>query len=630
MDRQSEISSTERLLDVIRTGSESPEVHQPPERGVKAVVARLSSLLKDKPSRDTVVIGVDIGYSAVRLVKTTPVPPDKWELIDYKIVPFREGLSRDDPEFIQFLRKALHEFSRNNTHYEIWTLMSSAQVDIQHIRIPKMARKKIENAVYFMAKKNVPFDDKVSFFDYEVQGEVVESGVEKLATLAYTAPRSEVKALADLFENAGYPLTGMTIAPFAIQNIFKTNWIPSYEKTVVTLYIGRDWSRIDTYSSGNFVMTRGIKAGINSMIESLMDEFNERSRHIQIEPFQDSETFDVPADTVPPREEGPTITSEEARTILFSLGTDSFSSSETAQRLGLTEEEVFDLIRPALERLVRQIERTFDHYVTTFGDERIETIFISSAMGVYQPIVDYIGDQLRIESDILDPLKPGNTFVGDFTEGTTIAERAPLLPALGLALSDTSRTLNHVFTYKDKKRQIIMDIVNISIIAVFGVFMLISLGYFLWLGHVAEEKRAVVVDYEKSLSSDVVVNERVIMDMVKKIRQEQKTMEAYKVRYLDIAAISELSTLTPPNIRLYNINANFESRTMIKGKEVHSKDLVIEGVAMGEGTALGSTLAGYIFRLDQSPMFSKPIIIKKSEETLQGKKALRFTLRVTL
>jgi hypothetical protein len=42
-----------------------------------------------------------------------------------------------------------------------------------------------------------------------------------------------------------------------------------------TLYIDKDWSRIDIFSNGNLVMTRGIRAGINSMIQELMEGYNE-------------------------------------------------------------------------------------------------------------------------------------------------------------------------------------------------------------------------------------------------------------------------------------------------------------------------------------------------------------------
>ena len=62
------------------------------------------------------------------------------------------------------------------------------------------------------------------------------------------------------------------------------------------------------------------------------------------------------------------------------------------------------MIEPALERLARQVERTFEHYATTMPGDRITQIFVSGAMNIYQPIVDYVGSQLGITSAVLDPL----------------------------------------------------------------------------------------------------------------------------------------------------------------------------------------------------------------------------------
>ena len=95
-----------------------------------------------------------------------------------------------------------------------------------------------------------------------------------MAKMVYTAPREEIDELKGLFSQIGLPLTGISITPFAIQNLFKTEWIPpAVEGTVASLFIGNDFSRIDIFSKGKLIMTRGIKAGINSMVESLMERF---------------------------------------------------------------------------------------------------------------------------------------------------------------------------------------------------------------------------------------------------------------------------------------------------------------------------------------------------------------------
>ena len=205
---------------------------------------------------------------------------------------------------------------------------------------PKSRKNRLDNVVYWTAKKEAPFDEKEMIFDFKLQGEVIEQGIPKLAAMVYTAPRQEVEELKNLFSRIGWPLTGITIAPFSIQNLFRTEWIPSPEGTIASLFIGTDFSRIDIYAEGNLVMTRDIRAGLNSLVDALADWFNEMKTN----------------------PDGPALTPEQGRKILQSLSPDSPPLQETDAGFGLGKEAIFEKIEPALDRLARQVERTFEHY----------------------------------------------------------------------------------------------------------------------------------------------------------------------------------------------------------------------------------------------------------------------------
>ena len=179
--------------------------------------------------------------------------------------PSKRGCPRDTLEFAGFLRSALAQFCGSRKNFTLWGLIQSDKVGVQTIRIPKVGKKQLENAVYWTAKKNISFDEKDTILDFEVQGEVIESGIAKLSVLVCTASKREVEEMKNLFSGIGFPLTGLTVAPFALQNLFRTDWMSLPGQTVATLYIGDSSSRIDIFSEGNLVMTRGIRAGINSM-----------------------------------------------------------------------------------------------------------------------------------------------------------------------------------------------------------------------------------------------------------------------------------------------------------------------------------------------------------------------------
>ena len=98
-----------------------------------------------------------------------------------------------------------------------------------------------------------------SIFDFELQGEIVDQDKTKYSVMVYTAPKTSIEEVKTLFSNMGITLAGITTSPFAIQNIFRSKWMSASEEIFASLFIGKDYSRIDVYKKENLVMSRGFK-----------------------------------------------------------------------------------------------------------------------------------------------------------------------------------------------------------------------------------------------------------------------------------------------------------------------------------------------------------------------------------
>ena len=593
-----EISSTEKLLDVIRKDKTPAEFLRTPVSHPSRKSGKFS-FLKIPRRNKTISVGIDIGYHQLKLVKVARSPDNQWKLLSYSTVFFGTDAPKGSAEFADFLKSELDKFCGGADGFNLWAMMSSADVEVTHIKIPKVAKKQIENAVRWTAKKNISFSEKEHLFDFEIQGEVIESGVTKLAAMVYASPKKDVQEMRDLFESIGYPLSGLTIAPFAIQNLFKTNWIPAIDKTLSTLYIGRGWSRIDIFSNGNLVMTRGIRAGINSMVQELMEGYNKSAG---ITPPQGSQPEQSSGFT--DAAENIYMNMEDAGKLLFGLSPDSPSTKEVRARFHLEEDSILDKINPALERLVRQIERTFQHYTLTLGNERINSIYVSTSMNVYRPIVDYISDQLGIEEYIPDPLQPENPFVGGITSGVSVSDRISFMPVLGVALSDSSRTPNLILSHKDKERQTKTSKINRAIFSALLIVLIACAGFLLWFDHLADRKKAMITQLEQQLNQGIQVDEKVVSQVAYKVEQKQNRLREYSKRYMGMAVISELSVLTPSNIRLLHISAEMGMASSPVGKNKGGVT-TIEGIVSGDVKSLEASLAVYVLKLQSSPMFSQ-------------------------
>ncbi len=597
-----EITSTEKLLDVVRGKSGGMPADMPPPGAGAPSAPRYAQAAPPGKSNSsgTVTVGVDIGHDCLRLVKATRSSDGRPNIIDSRLSPFPVQISKDSAEFPDFLRSELDVFCGLKKGPDIWVMMSAADVDISHIQIPNVSRKQVENAVYWTVKKKSPFDEKETFLDFEILGEVRDESGSKLSVMAYTAPIREVERIKGLFAAIGLPPRGITTAPFAIQNIFQTGLLPMPEEPVAHIYIGVDFSRIDIYAGGRLMMTRGIKSGTNSMVESIMDAMHAAGAGA--------------------------VDHNEAEKIFFSLNPDIPESERVA---GRKREDIFDMILPALERLVKQVERTFEYYFT-ISEKRVNKIYISSVMNLYKPMSEYIGKQLGFENEaeMLDIGAAGAAAL----KGATLSERSAFIPAAGLALSDNSYTPNLLFTYKDREKAATVSRTNVgTFVAFMSIVSVCALIYF-YQGYALAKKKTVIAGLQKELSLNTpLVDRNMVTQLVAGVKERNRAVMS---RYMGMGLINELSALTPSSIRLTGVKIELGGVLPgYRGKEsatATAENLRVDGVVTRERSAAEAALSGYMMKLDGSPVFNQIKVQSSSyEEQKEGQKGasrLRFTL----
>lgn len=619
MPRLNEITSTEKLLNLIR-GKDNKVSAKPQTIHSSSKYKKILSNPFNKiiPRQKAVTLGIDIGFSHIRLVKVIRTPDNRWKLIDWKQIPIPPALAKGSDEFAHFLKSETSSFCGTWKVVNVWVLMSAANVEVRHIRIPKVSGKEIANAVYWTIKKEVPFDEKENFIDFEVQGEVIEQGINKIAVMAYIAPVREVEDMKRLFSKVDMPLTGITIVPFAIQNIFRNGWCNDFEERFAILFIGNDFSRIDIYNRGNLVMTRDIKAGTNSMIDSLMEEYNLRQKSSGRQP-------------------GIQIDRADAREMLFSLDPEFKSESGKDFSVTISKEDIFSMIAPAIERAVRQVERTFGYYATLPGGEKIEKVYVSGVLSVYAPLVEYTGDQLGIKSAMLDIFK---RYTDGFREDKMIdliSDRIAVVPALGAALSENKSALNLIFTYKDKEKEASVKRVNRNIFITVTAAVVICSIIFAYQTYSIRQKGIHLTSIQRRFSRTMYLNRDMVRQVASSVKEQQGALKIYSKRYRGMAVFSELSSITPPEIGLQRLKVSLggfstEGQTP-ESDGASGESVVIEGVIPGDRSYAEAALSRFVMKLDSSPMFSQ-INVKDSNygASLQGTKgaALYFTINVKI
>jgi len=632
--KQDEISSTERLLELIRTEDQlkledADELSQKHSGGLKSLVRNSISFKKN------IAVGVDIGYDDLKLVKVRRVSDRNYEMLEYARVPFDPEIPRENPEFHLFLRPTLAEFCGANRNADIWCTISSARVETRHFRIPKVAARQIPNAIYWTYQREAAFDEDEKLFDFEILGEVQEEQSVKMDVLAYTVPLGEVAALKEMFAKAGFPLSGISIVPFAFQTLLRTRRVEASDQFVASLYIGRDWSRIDIFSGGNLTMSRGIKAGVRSMMEALKKEIEGDSKGLSLVKSPKENVGRIRAVKKKLK-----LDLDVAQNYFFGYIHESPPVDTEGKKIGINENRVFQMIQPALERLVRQVERTIRHYALNYENARIGKIFISSGVTPHQRILSYISEELGMPTEVMNPFQASSNFLPVVPIPDSMSEQSSFAPAMGMALADNSRTPNFLFTYKDKRKAVRNQRINRMVFATFLLLMAGCVGLSFWQERIIRDKEAKKQQLTYHLEQyNLRVDKNLILKLVEQIRQKNNSDQAIGNKYMNLAVISEVVDLTPPNVRLMDISirlgplpAKQQSANGKKKKtaEASSRILILEGIVQGDRLTLESALAGYLLELKNSRLFDQPNINSKSFEFSGNNEVLRFKAQLNL
>jgi hypothetical protein len=236
-------------------------------------------------------------------------------------------------------------------------------------------------------------------FDFEVLGDA-EGRVKKIAVMAYIAP-ARSRGPARTFRAGRFPPTGISIVP-AFQTLYAPAALKLTERPSPLHRKGLVAHR--HFRRPNLVLSRGIKAGIRTMVEALQREIEQNWFELSLAKSPTSDQNRIRAIKMRLKQE-----LEIAQNLFFSPIYGTVSDEAGDKQLAVKEERIFQMILPALERLVRQMERTIRHFTLNFNNARVAKVYVSAAPAPSR-ILDYIGDELGLPIEVLNPFTHAEGF----------------------------------------------------------------------------------------------------------------------------------------------------------------------------------------------------------------------------
>jgi hypothetical protein len=376
-----------------------------------------------------------------------------------------------------------------------------------------------------------------------------------------------------MFDRAGYPLTGITAIPFALQNYFRTRMVQPDVPYFAVTYISQDTSDIYCFSKSGLILTRSLRTGALNLIEEL-DENPEMAQ-------------------------------------LFLPG----DEPETTSPISPQVQEIS-------ERLVSKIIRTGDYCAQHYtGNTPITHYYFLGEISMFGPFMGLAKNMIPGGVRTVEPVLDKATCKGRPALPEKGDERSAFPVALGIALSSDDLTPNFLNTHQDKREQTRRKRIT-GTICLAGMMILTAL-IALHLFYTTIHKKDLVLqnrlDQELAriendiTSADV---ERVIAASKEKISQA----DIYIDRYRPLGMIFDLCRITPPHIRLTSLAYGKSG-----AKKEGVRTLRIQGRITGPALTLEAELAHYILTLSNSPMFGNIHVTKELTDVKNEQDQLVFS-----
>jgi hypothetical protein len=376
-----------------------------------------------------------------------------------------------------------------------------------------------------------------------------------------------------MFDRAGYPLTGITAIPFALQNYFRIRLLEPEAPYFALTHICQETSDIYCFSRSGLILARSLRTGALN----LMGELDENPEMAQL--FLPDEEPKAPHAISPQ-------------------------------------------VQEVSERLVSKIIRTGDYCAQHYtGNTPITHYYFLGDTGMFGPFMDLaqsmIPGGVRTVEPVLDKAtckeRPALPDKGD--------ERSAFPVALGIALSGHDLTPNFLHTHQDKRKQTRRKRIT-GTVCLAGVLILsglIALHLFFITSHNRDLALQNRLDQELArIDKDITPAD--IEQMIAASRKKVSQADLYIDRYRPLGVIFDLCRITPSHIRLTSLaygNSGTEKKK--------NRTLRIQGQVTGPGVTLEAELAHYILSLSNSPLFGNIQVTKERTEVKNKQDQLLFS-----
>ena len=397
------------------------------------------SLLQKKLGDEQPIIGIDVGTSSVKVVQMDKINEEmtliKSALVDIGGVPGKEE------EVLASWKMALVGFETKGA--KIIAIVSCPQTCTRKIVTPNMPKKELAQAIQWEAKNAIPFSIDEALMEFDILGETVEKGVKKLVVAVAATPKETVARLLSLFSKAGIEISALIPISVSLQNLVAVS-SDKQRSNIAIVEFGAAITELKIFQQGRLAFSRKLPIAGNDITRAMTSTLMSSEGKVE-------------------------LTLQEAEAIKKDVGIPIGGDTEPVDGKILPS-QIISLVRPCIEQLASEIERSFDFFREESHGEKVNKIVLFGGGADLKGLTKSLYDELGIGVVI------GNSFedikVAD-QKGTQETVRFDL--AIGAALNRSDKINLLPIEVKEKTRRFV-EHVTLQAVAV-GIAMTMLLSY---------------------------------------------------------------------------------------------------------------------------------------------------------
>jgi type IV pilus assembly protein PilM len=313
------------------------------------------------------LIGIDIGSHAIKLVRFN-LTAGSFQLLNLAMLPLppdtvADGVIGDIPA-VQNLLRRLIALDRI-TDKDVALALSGHSVIVKKVQTVRMSEDELASAMPYEAEQHIPFD----VYDVNTDFQILDTspanggGSGHMDVLLAAAKKDRVEELSLVAQGANLNPVVIDVDMLALINAFELNYPEETRQHVISLlHLGASMMTVLILKDGLSVFQRDIGLGGNQYTAALQTAL--------------------------------ALSREDAEAV--KVGGRPWNQAQT---------DVLAVLRGVTEEILREIQRSFEFYLASAGDEPIEKVYLSGGCSRLKGLGSVLASRLNLAVEILNPFR---------------------------------------------------------------------------------------------------------------------------------------------------------------------------------------------------------------------------------